>query len=112
MHSVLIAEGIGSSRQQWGGPADNKVDSGWGRGENSGGSGDRWMSTGGIGGSAHQRSGGGAGYGSNVPASGVSGNMYLTSGTSQSSNLLMGSGGMSRQQENRFNIAAITARRF
>lgn len=81
-----------------------------------GGNNDRWMNSGGMNGPQHQRSGGGApsygGHGSGVSSSGVSGNMYLTSGPPQSSNIIMGGSGMSRQQDNRFNIAAITARRF
>lgn len=90
------------------------MDSGWGRVESSGGGGDRWMGSSSMSGSQHNRgSGGGYGsHGSGVTSSGMGGNMYMGSGPSQSSSLMMGGSGVSRQGDNRFNIAAITARRF
>ena len=116
----VVAE-VGGGRQAWGGPADShgKVDAGWVRGMDSeGGSGDRWMGTSSMG-SQHQRGGGGPGYGghgghsSSVTASSVGNNIYMTSsGPPQSNSMMIGGGGMSRQQDTRFNIAAITARRF
>lgn len=118
---MLVAE-VGGGRQAWGGPADShgKVDAGWVRGlDNEGGSGDRWIGASSMGGSQHQRGGGGpSGYGShgghssNVTSSSVGNNIYMTSGPPQSNSMMMSGGGMSRQQDTRFNIAAITARRF
>ncbi|KAK7507899.1 hypothetical protein BaRGS_00000864 [Batillaria attramentaria] len=114
--TMCVTEGPGP-RQQWGGPADTKLDS-WGRSMDGGdgGANDRWMGSSSMGGPQHQRSGGGTtsygGHGAGVSSSGVGGGMYVPSGPPQSSNLIMGGSGMSRQQDNRFNIAAITARRF
>ena len=113
----FVAEVTGG-RQAWGGPADShsKVEGSWGRDmEGEVGSGDRWIGTSSMGGSQHQRgSGGASGYGghsSSVTTSSVGNNIYMTSGPPQSNSMMIG-GGMSRQQDTRFNIAAITARRF
>lgn len=111
-----VAE-AGGGRQAWGGPADShsKVEPGWSDGATT----DRWMGTSSIGGSQHQRGGGStSGYGghgghnSGVAPSNIGSNIYMTSGPPQSSSMMMSGGGMSRQQDTRFNIAAITARRF
>jgi hypothetical protein len=45
-------------------------------------------------------------------SSGMGNSMYMTSGPPPSNNIIMGGSNMSRQQDTRFNIAAITARRF
>jgi len=110
----LIERREGGGRQAWGAPADNKIESSWGRSgvEGSAGAGDRWAGSSGLSGS--QR-GGQSSYGGS--ASNLGGSMYMSSLSQSSrptagSSLLMGSSGMSRQQDKRFNISAITARRF
>ncbi|KAL8579401.1 hypothetical protein ACOMHN_026766 [Nucella lapillus] len=118
-HSSRDSRKVSGSHHSWGTPADShsKMDSGWGRGHEGNGSGDRWMGSSSIS-SQHQRTGSTSysshghgshrGHSSRGMSSSGGGNVYMSSGTSHS---ISGSG-MSRQQDARFNIAAITARRF